>query len=131
MPAPPPPPRPDSVYVPRAKARSSTLSAKSQYQADKEKRTKKYADVDGRRIYGDARGWRARQRTVSGIVFGQRFRAVMHYGSVGEEEVGRESAARGLSDCQQNLQRTRKTKPKNLNLDLNNTSPSTPSPTCS
>lgn len=63
MPAPPPPPRPDSVYVPRAKARSSTLSAKSQYQADKEKRTKKYADVDGRRIYGDARGWRARQRT--------------------------------------------------------------------
>ena len=58
----------DSVYVPRAKARSSTLSAKSQYQTDKEKRTKKFADVDGRKIYGDARGWRARERTVSVFV---------------------------------------------------------------
>ena len=56
-------PSSDSVYVPRAKSRSSALSAKSNYQADKDRRTK-IAHVDGRRIYGDARGWRARERTV-------------------------------------------------------------------
>lgn len=65
MPAPPPPTSPsDSVYIPRAKPRSSTLSAKSNYQADKDRRTK-VAKVDGRRIYGDPRGYRARERTVS------------------------------------------------------------------
>lgn len=59
-----PAPQSDSIYVPRSKARSSTLSAKSQYAADKERRTQKIAKVDGRRIYGDARGWRAREKTV-------------------------------------------------------------------
>lgn len=64
MPTPPPPTQSGSVYIPRTKPRSSTLSAKSNYQADKDRRTK-VAKVDGRRIYGDARGWRARERTVS------------------------------------------------------------------
>ena len=63
----PPPPQLDSVYVPRAKKRSSTLSAKSNYEADKERRTK-VEPVEGRRIYGDARGWRTRERTVSFVV---------------------------------------------------------------
>ena len=124
----PPPPQSDSIYVPRSKARSSTLSAKSQYQADKERRTQKIAHVDGRRIYNDARGWRARERTVSGrveiIIY-----MMLCYGAAGEE-VEREVAARGLNDDSTlTTKSTKKTHKKHKNFNL--ASLWTPLPTCS
>lgn len=59
------PPQADSVLVPRRKNTSAPLSAKSSYAADRDSRRKKIADVDGRTIYGDPRGWRPREKTVS------------------------------------------------------------------